>query len=211
MQKITIWLVVFFTSIQLYAQLNNGNFTAEVDERIKNLNKTSITSNILIDRVFPVAGIQTFNQGIRKDTSNVTHFKQAWSELYRASYSKNFSSIEAFKNQLKSKNYTTNIVPIGIINIEFHQCNFGTTVQNANVGFNSSTGLFTNISGKNPLVKKQTTIIAPLVAKASGNTITFTTDNLFKLYKNGKRIKTLRLYSVCTKTNNMLVFNYLLM
>jgi len=61
MKKITFWLVVLFTSIQLNAQLSNGNFTSEVDERIKNLSKSPITSNILIDRVFPVAGIQAFN------------------------------------------------------------------------------------------------------------------------------------------------------
>jgi hypothetical protein len=193
-------------SLKVQAQLTNGNFTDEVDYRLQNINKTPITSNILIDRVFPVAGIQAFNQGTRKDTSNVTHFKQAWSELYRASYSKNFASIETFKQQLKAKSYAKNVIPIGIINTEFHEGNFGTTPQNANVGFNSSTGLFTNISGKNPFTKKQITIIAPLVTKASGKTITFTADNLFKLHKYGKRIKTLRLYT--NNTSFTLINNY---
>lgn len=206
MKKITLCILLMLISLKIQAQLTNGNFTSEVDARIKNLSKTSITSNILIDRVFPVAGIQAFNQGTRKDTANVTHFKQAWSELYRASYSKNFASIETFKQQLKAKSYAKNVIPIGIINTEFHEGNFGTTTQNANVGFNSSTGLFTNISGKNPFTKKQTTIIAPLVTKASGKTITFTTDNLFKLHKYGKRIKTLRLYT--NNTSFTLINNY---
>jgi hypothetical protein len=74
MKKITLCILLMLISLKIQAQLTNGNFTSEVDARIKNLSKTSITSNILIDRVFPVAGIQAFNQGTRKDTANVTHF-----------------------------------------------------------------------------------------------------------------------------------------
>ncbi|WGH74391.1 alpha/beta fold hydrolase [Tenacibaculum tangerinum] len=206
MKKNILFLFIFLISLIAQAQLTNGNFTTEIDERFKNLNKTTITSNILIDRVFSMAEIQTFNQNLRKDTSNVSHFKQAWSELYRASYTKNFPSVDIFKNQLKAKKYTSNVVPIGIINTAFHECNFGTTEQNATVSYNSSTGLFSNIAGKIPFIKKQTTIIAPLVTKASGHSITFTTDNLFKLYKQGKPIKNLILY-----TNNSsfsLISNY---
>ncbi|TYP96484.1 hypothetical protein C7447_10750 [Tenacibaculum adriaticum] len=206
MKKITFWVLTLIISMQVQAQLTNGNFTTEIDERIKNLDKTPITSNILVDRVFPVASLQIFNQNTQKDTSNVAHFKQAWSELYRASYIKNFATVENFKQQLKNKNYAKNVVPIGIINTEFHQCNFGTTEQNATVDFNPTTGLFANKPNKNPFIKKQTTIIAPLVAKVSGNAITFTTDNLFKLYKHGKRIKTLQLYTNNTSFN--LVSNY---
>jgi len=104
MKKIILFMFVVINSLQIQAQLTNGNFTTEVDERLKNLNKAPITSNILIDRVFQVAGIPAFNQGTRIDTSSYVHFKQAWSELYRASYSKNFASISQFKQQLKNKN-----------------------------------------------------------------------------------------------------------
>ncbi len=208
MKKITLWVIVLLTSVQLQAQLTNGGFTTEIDERLKNLNKTPITSNILIDRVFSMAEIQTFNQGVSRDTSNVSHFKQAWSELYRASYAKNFASIETFKQQLKSKKYAGNVVPIGIINTEFHQCNFGTTLQNATVNYNPTSGLFSNIAGKNPFIKKQTTIIAPLIPVASGDNISFVAANLFKLYKQGKSIKELKLYT--NNTSFKLIDNYAL-
>lgn len=195
MKKITFWVFILFATLQLQAQLTNGNFTTEVDERLKNLNKTPITSNILIDRVFQAAGIPAFNQGTRKDTSSYVHFKQAWSELNRASYAKNFATIEQFKQQIKNNNYAKNIVPIGIINTEFHQNNFGETSSEATVSFNPTTGLFSDISEKNPFLKKQTTIIAPLVKKAVGNTIVFKVDPLFKLHKQGKTIKTLQLFT----------------
>ncbi len=151
--------------------------------------------DLLIDRVFPIAGINSFNQGTRTDTSSFSHFKQAWSELYRASYIKNFASIHTFKKQLQNKNYAQYVVPIGIINTEFHQCNFGATFQNANVTFNPSTGVFSNKSGRIPFVKSQVTIVAPLVSQAAGNQIAFTTDAILELNKQGKRIKYLRIHT----------------
>ncbi|WP_435415742.1 hypothetical protein [Polaribacter aestuariivivens] len=193
MKKIKFYLFVLFLSLQLQAQLTNGNFTTEVDYRLQNISKTPITSNILIDRVFPVAALQEFNQGSRIDTSSYTHFKQAWSELYRASYIKNFSALAQLKQQVTTKNYNNSTVPIGIINTEFHQGNYGTTSQNATVNFDPSTSLFSNKPNINPFIKKQTTVIAPLVAKVFGNTINFTTDPLFHLQKQGKTIKNLQI------------------
>ncbi len=170
-------MLLMIFSLKVQAQLTNGNFTDEVDYRLQNINKTSITSNILIDRVVPVAGIQVFNQGSRIDTSSYAHFKQAYSELYRASYSKNFVTLQQLKIQIHNKNYSDNVVPIGIINTEFHQGNYGTTAQNANVDFNPTTGLFANKANRNPFIKKQTTIIAPLISKVTGNSIQFKTDD----------------------------------
>lgn len=97
-------------------------------------------------------------------------------------------------------------MPLGIINTEFHQGNYGTTVQNANVDFNPTTGLFANKSGRNPFIKKQTSIIAPLLSKATGSTIQFKTDNLFTLYNQGKQIKTLQLST--NGSNFTLITNY---
>ncbi len=206
MKKNTFCILLMIFSLQLQAQLTNGTYTQEIDERIKNLNKSNITSNILINRVFSFAKIDEFNQGTRIDTSSYIHFKQAWSELYRASYSKNFASLAQLNVQLKNKAYQKNEIPIGIINTEFHEFNFGTTTANANVGYNEGTGLFYNISGKNPFAKKQTTIIAPLVSVATGTTISFTTDNLFTLYKHGKQIKTLQL--ITNSSTFTLISNY---
>ena len=206
MKKITFCVFLLFLSLKGQAQLTNGTFTEEVDYRLQNIDKAPITSNILIDRVFPVAAIQTFNQETRRDTSSYAHFTQAWSELNRASYVQNFATLAQLKNQLKNKAYPNNTVPIGIVNTEFHQGNFGTTLQNANVSFNESTGLFANIAGRNPFVKKQTTIIAPLVHSARGSRISFKTDPLFKLYQQGKKIKTLQL--IANGSTFTLIANY---
>ncbi|TXD67474.1 hypothetical protein [Polaribacter glomeratus] len=91
MKKITFCILLMILSLQLQAQITNGTYTEEIDERIKNLNKRTITSNILINRVFSFAKINEFNQGVQIDTSSYTHFTQAWDELYRAFYTKNTS------------------------------------------------------------------------------------------------------------------------
>ncbi|MFV0248187.1 MAG: hypothetical protein ACK5H1_04405 [Tenacibaculum sp.] len=80
----------------------------------------------------------------------------------------------------------SNIVPIGIINTEFHQCNFGTTLKNLSVSFDSTTGLFYNLADKNPFIKKQSTVISPLVSKAVGNTLQFVINTNYILHKKGK-------------------------
>lgn len=206
MKKITFCIILMILSLKIQAQLTNGSFTDEVDFRLQNISKSPITSNILIDRVFPVAALQIFNQGTRIDTSSYGHFKQSWSELYRASYTKNFMSLEQLKTHIQNKNYQENVIPLGIINTEFHQGNYGTTTQNATVDFKPTTGLFANKSGQNPFIKKQTTIVAPLISKVIGSSIQFKTDNLFHLFKYGKQIKTLQL---TTNGNNFtLISNY---
>ena len=199
MKKITFNLMVLFT-------INPSAQTTQhvVDSIFQYIDKNPITSNIFIDRVFSGAGLQEFNQGIRKDTSNFMHFKQAWSDLNRASYTQNFATVELLKQQIKGNNYAKNTVPIGIINTEFHQSNLGTTVANANVNY--SNGFMRDKTGKNPFIKKQATIISPLVSIAIGSTIVFKTDLLFKLYKHGKQIKKLILHT--NNTSFHIINNY---
>lgn len=192
MKKITTCILLLFVAIQFQAQSTLENYTTAVDTKLQNIDKSPITSNILLDRVISVSSIVEFNQGTRKDTTSFTHFKQVWYELNRASYIQNIPTIEVFNDELLNKKYNENTIPIGIINTEFHYGDAGTS-QNPNIQFNANTETFSNISGKNPFLKKQTTIISPLKGEVTGNTIQFKTDAYFKLHKFGKPIKTLQL------------------
>ena len=205
MKKITLYFLLLFVAIQTQAQSTLEKYTTEVDAKLQNINKSPITSNILLDRVISISSIVEFNQGTRQDTTSFTHFKQVWYELNRASYIKNIPTIEVFKDELLNKNYSENTIPIGIINTEFHYGDAG-TAQNPNIQFNSSTETFSNIAGKTPFVKKQTTIISPLKKEVTANTIQFKTNAFFKLYKFGKKIKTLQLQT--NGTTFTLINNY---
>lgn len=205
MKKITLCILLLFFAIQFQAQTTLDKYTKEVDTKLQYINKSPITSNILLDRVISVSSIVEFNQGTRQDTTSFTHFKQVWYELNKASYIQNIPTIEVFNDELLNKNYTENTIPIGIINTEFHYGDAG-TAQNPNIQFNASAETFSNIAGKTPFVKKQTTIISPLKKEVTGNTIQFKTDAYFKLYKFGKTIKTLQLQT--NGTSFTLINNY---
>ncbi|QTE22327.1 esterase/lipase family protein [Polaribacter cellanae] len=213
MKKITLCICLSFIALQLKAQTTLEkkaqttleNYTKEVDAKLQNIDKSPITSNILLDRVISVSSIVEFNQGARQDTTSFSHFKQVWYELNRASYVQNIPKIEVFNDELLNKNYNSNTIPIGIINTEFHYGDAGTT-QNPNIQFNATTKTFSNIPNKTPFIKKQTTIISPLIEEATGSTIQFKTDAYFKLHKFGKKIKTLQLQT--NGSNFTLINNY---
>ncbi|NIJ43699.1 hypothetical protein FHR24_000138 [Wenyingzhuangia heitensis] len=185
---ILVCLFVYKTQAQ-----EENDYTAQMDGMFQYLDKTAIDTDILIDRVFPAANIQEFNQGVRIDTSSYRHYKQAWSELYRASYHHDFVGLETLKTGLYHKNYDQHIVPIGFINTEFHRTDFGTTEANAKVAFDENEEVFRNIAGLNPFVKKQTTIVSPLVHKVVGSSFSFKMEEACSLYQQGKRIKKLLL------------------
>ncbi|PIX13907.1 MAG: hypothetical protein COZ74_04345 [Flavobacteriaceae bacterium CG_4_8_14_3_um_filter_31_8] len=204
MKKIITIILCFFFIKTSYSQTQQH----VVDSLFQYINKSPISSNIFIERVFSSSGITEFNQGVRIDTSSFIHFKQSWSDLNRASYTQTFKTIAQFKSDLKNKNYQDNVVPIGVINTEFHQSNLGTSISTANVNY--SNGFMRDKAGKNPFLKKQATVIAPLVASARGNQITFKLDAAFMLYKFGKPIKNLVLQtnnSSFTLINNTAISN----
>ncbi|PQJ76683.1 hypothetical protein [Polaribacter glomeratus] len=91
MKKIITGILLLFFAIQFQAQTTLEKYTTAVDTKLQNIDKSSITSNILLDRVISVSSIVEFNQGVRQDTTSFTHFKQVWYELNRAFYTKNTS------------------------------------------------------------------------------------------------------------------------
>ena len=106
MKKIIIITLCCFFRKTAYSQTTHH----VVASLFQCINKSPITSNIFIDRVFSSAGIPEFNQGIRIDTSSFVHFRQAWSDLNRASYVQNFATMEDVKDELYNKNYFRNTI-----------------------------------------------------------------------------------------------------
>jgi hypothetical protein len=88
--KKIIYFYLFSCSILTYAQVENRKiektFTEAIDSMTFSINKSLIKTNILYDRVVSFAHLDIFHQEKEKIVSNGTHFFQAWSELYRASY-----------------------------------------------------------------------------------------------------------------------------
>jgi len=99
---------------------DTSTFSKKIDYTIQFIDKTKIPTGILYDRVFPAAGLNTFNQVGRQDTSSYNHFIQSYSEINNSSYRQNTSpSVDMFKNLILKNRNGINI-PIGLLNYEFN-------------------------------------------------------------------------------------------
>ena len=90
MNKITFpiaFLLLFIFSISAKAQ--NKTYTETIDSILVSVDKKQMKTNILYNRVFPFANMKQ-----TKDTTDFEYFRQAYSELYRASYNLTFRSIK---------------------------------------------------------------------------------------------------------------------
>lgn len=97
-------------------------YKAYSDYKLQQLNKSLITTNILYDRVFPVADIERFKQQEQyTDTSSLKHWTQAYYELFNAAY--NNSTWVTPDNLDISLDINPNIengIPIGILNYKYN-------------------------------------------------------------------------------------------
>jgi len=80
------FLLLFFatTTIVLSAPAHptDPTYTEHFDYIFQNVSRVQATTGILYERVVPFANLTSPNL----DTSNYTHFIQAYSELYRAAF-----------------------------------------------------------------------------------------------------------------------------
>lgn len=95
--------------------LFSQDITQEVDAKLQLLNKAPITTDILYDRVYPMADLVAFNS-TAPDTSHARHFFQAYSELQHADYNSRWNSLQTFRAAVENQAST---IPIGIINVDF--------------------------------------------------------------------------------------------
>ncbi|WP_299673001.1 T9SS type A sorting domain-containing protein [uncultured Polaribacter sp.] len=162
-----IFFLLLFTNVKAQITIDYKT-TKKPEDFLKNIDISSFNSGILYDRVIPYAKLSTFNTS-ENNTSNVTHFEQSLSELYRASKKKKFTSVEKFRQQY---NQAENIVNIGIINTSFHQLNYNKKDEQKG-GLRLKNKKLTIIKNKNAFTKKDILIIAPLKRRAKGTSITY--------------------------------------
>lgn len=118
-KRLTLTLITFFTILSAsYGQANvDFSYTQMVDTLMGPLNKSQITTGILYDRVFPFAGLHSFNTLYgNPDTSSYNHFYQSYSEIYNAAYSKiGLMNDRRLDTIAKAVNYTNSVIPIGVL------------------------------------------------------------------------------------------------
>jgi Putative serine esterase (DUF676) len=173
MKNFFISLIVCFGLVQIQAQ-NNATAqvtveTANWPATLANLNTAQITSGVLIDKVSDFSNLMNFNVGTT-NLSDATHFKQALSELYRASDNSRFISTEELQN--RSAAATPNTIDVGIINTTLQKLHFNPDNPSSG-GLLVQSGVFVPIANRPAFVTKKLVMASPLTTMATGNSITF--------------------------------------
>jgi Putative serine esterase (DUF676) len=173
MKNFFISLIVCFALSQMQAQ-NNATAqviveTANWPATLANLNTTQITSGVLIDKVSDFSNLMNFNVG-NTNLSDDTHFKQALSELYRASDNSRFITTEELKN--RSAAATPNTIDVAIINTSLQKLHFNPDNPSSG-GLLVQNGVFVPIANRPAFVTKKLVMASPLTTMATGSSITF--------------------------------------
>lgn len=191
MQKINYFLWVVLFSLVTHAQISPIGENISLDQQLTNISQSSVTSGIIYERVIPVANLYNFNKVSTFNTANFPYFKQALSEMRRASNNTKFISLDAFKTMVAA-NTSQNEVDVAILNTQFHVLNFNEDNPSAGgMTYNTTTNKFDDISGKVPFYMLHNTVIAPAKEHVSGTSVMYKLRNDL-YFKNGtKTIKTL--------------------
>jgi hypothetical protein len=195
MKKI-FFLCVLLLATKGQAQTLPAN-EKNLDQMLVNIDKTTVTSGVIYNRVAPFANLYSFNTNSTRNTADFKLFKQALLELYLSSNKTQFTSVENLKTNLNPILYTANSVNMGILNSPFQMLNYNEA--NPSLGrlqYNETTLLFYD-SGNTTLPlfnTSQTTVIAPLKDVVSGSVVTFNWNTIFDFenqLNTSKKIKTL--------------------
>lgn len=202
-----LWAMLF--SLVTHAQTIPAGENISLDQQLTNIPQTSVSSGIIYERVIPVANLYNFNKVSTFNTANFPYFKQALSEMRRASNNTKFISLEAFKS-LVATNTTANEVDVAILNTQFHILNYNEdNPATGGMTYNTSTNKFVAISGKVPFYMLHNTVIAPAKEHVSGTNVVYKIRNDL-YFKNGtKTIKTL-IANFGDGINRTLISNYFL-
>lgn len=159
-----------FLGLNVFAQTND-NFTGTIDSMLLNVDKTPITSGILYDRAFILAGLHVFNK-FSSDTSSYMHYLQGYNELYMAAYNRNTMPNPDSVVQISLRKKTAGIIPIGLFNYRFHTIDSLAVDQNL---LSYSNGLLYDVPNRPrvPFYESTVTVAAALIDSTQNKTVTF--------------------------------------
>jgi len=173
MKQLYAILCLWATGLTSFAQIPNCNAPMSINEQayniLKNVDKSQIPTGVLYDFVFPWADVEYFDGTENADTTNFSHFLQAYSELYNSTINRQNilhpydyeKSIQTFHPDKKFHH------PIGIIDYQFNTIKDDAVTNNL---FSVSNGQLFDVEGRieTPYLTKNTAIASILMADESG-------------------------------------------
>ena len=178
----------FFTKCQT-VNWDTLPYKQQSDFKLAQLNKTFISTNILYDRVMPIADIERYKaQENLYDTSSPRHLVQAYYELYNAAYNNtSWLTPELLDSRLDTNKAETNAIPIGMLYYKYNTLDSNAYVD----GLVDSIGTGQLIDNPNrprsPYFFNSTFIASPIIADnelfIEGENYTFYLDSAY-FFKN---------------------------
>lgn len=191
MKKLLLIIFLFFTPAFLFGQ----SYKYVADSLFYHLDKSGVTTNILYDRVFPLANLHSFNK-LQPDTASNKHFRQAYAELYNAAYNNTSwllpMHIDAVASQIRLDTLGARI-PIGICNYQMNVID--TNAIDNNLIYMGVDSLYYDVSPRvnSPFLTISNLIASPLLDSIQGNTVVFYLDNNLFINKSALSITTLQI------------------
>lgn len=194
--KKTVLFCILLLAVKVYTQTIPANEVG-LDQMLVNIDKTTVTSGIIYERVAPFTNLYSFNTNANRNIANFILFKQALLEMHLASNQSQFSSIETLNNNLNPILYNDASVNMGILNTPFQSMNYNEeSPELGRLQYDSINYLFyasTNTSL--PFFNSSfATVISPLKDVVKGDYISFNWQTNF-IYENSlnnsKKIKNL--------------------
>ncbi|MDY7393683.1 hypothetical protein UMM65_00370 [Aureibaculum sp. 2210JD6-5] len=176
MKKILLYVsVLLFTSLN-YAQKIPQKPLTKVDSMLVHIDKKTLTSGILYERVTPWAALDEFN-GSNENMSSPRHFEQALHELYIASNKQKFVYYRDLRNKYTNEKFQ-NVVDVGIINATFQTLNYNAESKDLG-GLRLVNNVYQPVKGEDPFLTKHVLVVSPLKKYVVGQTIVFNFDKSF--------------------------------
>lgn len=192
MKKIIFFCVsLFFTNI--YTQVLPNSEISTLDDKLINIDQTSITSGILYQRSSIFTRLYDYNKVADYNTANVSFFEQSLNDMYYGSNQTKFIDYKNLRDKIIANKYHDNIVDVGIINTPFHMLYYDEENPNSSgLSYNNSTNLFVkNNNGKPSFIEFFATVISPLKKEVKGTSVTFNFNNELLFTNGSKTIQTL--------------------
>lgn len=153
------------------------NFTQSADYAMQHLDKSGISTGILYDRVFPFARLDLFGQ-LQTDTAEVNYYKQAYSELRRASYDTTALYSDDIINDGIIKYKSDNKVPIALITYKFNQIDT-LAIQDGLIYLSNNLYYDSSPRSRSPYWEKTAVVVAALAETVNAGTVQFELASVF--------------------------------
>jgi len=196
MNRLSLLFVIFFamnitllsTQTQEPLQAEPKTYTEMFDSVFSVISKSQATTGILYEMVVPFANLTN----LTVDTSNRTHFIQAYSELYRAAFdtTKRLSwSVAEFEAHIED-NASQDVIDIGILHYNFNAIDSVVAMQKLIIVDSVLVGEDTTISAS--LYSAKTAfVVSPLASFSETNQVTFRFNNDFYFDNTGATLTSL--------------------